>query len=71
MQAEIKSLVTSPQGDVSSKRVAGIILIAIGVGWGLWGSLRGTSLMVQYAQWIVGFGAGLIGVGVVEHLKRS
>ena len=63
----MNDLLKSPQGDTSSKRVAGIALVAVGLGWGLWGSIRGTPLMVEYARWVVVSGAALLGIGVFEH----
>jgi hypothetical protein len=62
------SLLKSPQGDTSSKRVAGIVLVALGIGAGLVGAWRQNSLLVEYAKYVIGLGSGLLAVGVVEHL---
>jgi hypothetical protein len=66
---EDKGLLRSPQGDVSSKRVAGLVLIVIGVTAGFVGAGIGNALLVDYAKWIVGFGSGLLGLGMFEHLR--
>ena len=62
------SLLKSPQGDTSSKRVAGLVLVVLGIGAGLVGAWRQNALLVEYAKYVIGLGSGLLAVGVVEHL---
>jgi len=63
-------LLQSPQGDVSSKRIAGLVLVVAGVVIGFIGAFGGNMELVDYSKWIAITGAGLLGIGVVEHLSK-
>lgn len=56
-------------GNISSKRVFGAVAIVVGLVAGYFGAFRDISLVVDYSKWIVGFGAGILGLGVFERLK--
>jgi len=53
-------------GNLSSKRVAGVILMGISVALGVIGSIIGNAMMVDYSKWIVITGAASIVAGVAE-----
>lgn len=58
------------QGNVSSKRVFGGIVVVAGVISGFWGGITGNNSIIDYAKWAVGFGTLLLEVGVFEQLKK-
>jgi len=58
------------QGNVSSKRVFGALVIIAGVISGFWGGFTGNGAMIDYAKWVVGFGTLLLEVGVFEQLRK-
>jgi hypothetical protein len=73
--SDAKQVLTDSQGKPSSKRIAGIILLIIGIAYLLAVGVMsifnpvadpGTALAV--GQWITGAGAGLLGIGVFELL---
>lgn len=70
MEGEKLGVFDSPQGDTSSKRIAGIALVVLGIVAGIVGAWVGNALMVDYSKYVVGLGAGLLSVGVLEHLKK-
>ena len=63
-------LLQSPQGDTSSKRVAGLILVVSGVVIGFIGAFTTNMVLVDYSKWIAIIGAGLLGIGVIEHIGK-
>ena len=63
-------LLQSPQGDVSAKRVAGLVLVGAGVVLGFVGAFQNNIELISYSKWIAITGAGLLGIGVVEHINK-
>jgi len=53
-------------GNLSSKRVAGAVLMGISVVLGVVGAVTGNAMMVDYSKWIVITGAASIVAGVAE-----
>ena len=62
-------LLRSPQGDLSSKRVAGYFLGVWGVVCMTWGALAHNADLMSAGRTFLITGAGLLGVGVVEHMR--
>jgi len=53
-------------GNVSSKRIAGAIVTLTGVAMAFWGASTTNVVLIDYSKWAIGFGAGLLAIGVVE-----
>lgn len=53
-------------GNVSSKRVFGGMVIITGVVMGFWGGFAQNMALIDYSKWVIGFGSGLLGFGVFE-----
>lgn len=53
-------------GNLSSKRIAGFVLMGIAVVSGLVGAFIGNVMLVDYAKWLVITGAGAVIAGVAE-----
>ena len=56
-------------GNISSKRLFGALLIIVGLAAGYIGAFREVNIVVEYSRWVVGFGAATLGLGVFEKLK--
>ena len=65
---ESKGLFRSVDGDVSSKRVAGFALVALGVGTMLAGGITQNAVLVGVGQSYLITGGGLLGVTAFEHI---
>ena len=53
-------------GNVSSKRVAGFVLMFLALAGGLTGSLLGNQMLVDFSKWVIVTGAGALMAGVAE-----
>jgi len=53
-------------GNLSSKRVAGYILMGVALVGGFIGAILGNGMLVDYAKWLVVTGAGAVIAGVAE-----
>jgi flagellar motor component MotA len=53
-------------GNLSSKRVAGYILMGVALVGGFVGAVLGNGMLVDYAKWLVVTGAGAVIAGVAE-----
>ena len=62
-------LLKDVNGSLSSKRVAGYVLMSIAVVAGFVGAIIGNAMLVDYAKWLVVTGAGSVIAGVAE--RRS
>lgn len=67
---ENKGVFNSPQGDVSSKRVAGFVFGGLGIVSMLYGGFAGNALMVDVGTTFLIAAGGLLGVGVLEHIGK-
>jgi len=59
-------LMQDVNGNLSSKRVAGYILMGVGLVGGIVGSFIQNGMLVDYCKWIIVTGAGSIIAGVAE-----
>lgn len=53
-------------GDVSSKRIFGAAIVLVGLALAVTGTVMRMESALDYSKWALGFGAGLLGVGVLE-----
>lgn len=53
-------------GNTSSKRIAGMILVVVGVVGGAVGAWQQNAQLVDYGKWLAVSGAALLGIGVFE-----
>jgi len=65
----VKGLLTDVNGNASSKRVAGYILMGLAVAGGLVGSILGNQMLVDFSKWLIVSGVGAVVAGVAE--RRS
>lgn len=63
------NLLKDVNGNASSKRVAGYVLMGLALIGGLVGSILQNAMLVDFCKWIVVTGAGAVAVGVAE--RRS
>lgn len=66
---EGKGVFDSPQGDVSSRRIAGYVLAPLGVVAMVYGGVTGNELLVRVGQSFLYTGGILLGLGTLDHLK--
>lgn len=65
----MNSLLRDAKGDMSSKRVFGGAVIIMGIIMGFWGAIAGNAILVDYSKWLIGFGTGVLGLGVFEKMR--
>jgi len=63
-------MIQSPQGDISSKRVAGLSLAGLAIVSMIVGAFTQNALLVDVGETFLYAGGGLLGIGVFEHLRR-
>lgn len=65
----MNGLLQDSNGNISSKRVFGGLVVLVGVIMGFWGGFLQNSELIEYSKWAIGFGSGLLSVGVFEKMK--
>ena len=54
------------KGNDSSKRIFGAVIVITGVVMAYWGAIVSNPSLMDYSKWAIGFGTGLLAIGVVE-----
>jgi hypothetical protein len=62
----MSGLLKDVNGNVSSKRVAGYVLMGISVIGGAVGSIVGNHMLVDFSKWLIVSGVGALVAGVAE-----
>jgi hypothetical protein len=65
----MNGLLQDSNGNISSKRVFGGVILATGIIMGFWGAIAQNLALVDYSKWLIGFGSGVIGMGVFEKMR--
>lgn len=65
----MNGLIQDTQGNISSKRVFGGLVIITGIIMGFWGAIAANPVLVDYSKWLIGFGSGVLGMGVFEKMR--
>ena len=62
---------SSPDGDLSPKRVFGVALVLLAAIWLLVGSARGNAEMVNVGKYMLPIAAAMLGITAFEHIGRG
>lgn len=62
----MSGLLRDANGNASSKRVAGYVLMGLALAGGLVGAIIGNAMLVDFAKWVIVTGAGAVVAGVAE-----
>lgn len=65
----MNGLLQDSNGNVSSKRVFGGVVILMGIIMGFWGAIAGNTVLVEYSKWLIGLGSGVLSFGVFEKMR--
>ena len=66
MKGLLKGLLKDVNGNASSKRVAGYVLMGLALIGGVVGAIIGNSMLVDFSKWVIVTGAGAVIAGVAE-----
>ena len=67
----IKSLFSSPDGDLSPKRVFGTLVLVAGLVWLLVGSATKNVEMVNVGRYMLPIGGAMLGITALEHIGKG
>lgn len=62
----MSDLLKDVNGTVSSKRVAGYVLMGLALAGGLTGSIIGNQMLVDFSKWLIVSGVSALIAGVAE-----